>query len=131
MIFHSSAPLHCRSALYSLAKRPVIFINRIFFFARLRLKNSAVVARWSHNLKVRGFESRNFIKIYIFNDFPQISTVKDFNFKLFRVLRGSTLRFDGSPLLYSTFHSNIFRRGVQKFLELHDSLYFFLSNPVL
>ena len=58
------------------------------------------------------FESRNFIKIYIFNDFPQISTVKDFNFQLFGVLRGSTLRFDGSPLLFLTFYSNQSGRGV-------------------
>ena len=72
MIFHSSAPLHCRSALYSLAKRPVIFINRTFFLARLRLKNSAVVARWSHNLKVRGSNpgiSSNFTILMIFPNF--------------------------------------------------------------
>ena len=54
----------------------------------------------------------NFIKIYIFNEFPQISTVKDFNFQLFGVLRGSTLRFDGSPLLFLVFYSNQSGRGV-------------------
>ena len=32
--------------------------------------------------------------------------MKDFNFQLFGVLRGSTLRFDGSPLLFLTFYSN-------------------------
>ena len=40
--------------------------------------------------------------------------VKDFNFQLFEVLRGSTLRFDGSPLLYLIFHSNLFGRGVME-----------------
>ena len=60
----------------------------------------------SHSKDLR-FESWNFIKIYIFDDFPQISTVKDFNFQLFRVLRGSTLRFDGSPLLYLVFYPNL------------------------
>ena len=64
------------------------------------------------------FESRNFFKFYIFDDFPQISTVKDFNFQLFGVLRGSTLRFDGSPLLYLTFYSNLSGRGVLYQLEL-------------
>ena len=60
------------------------------------------------------FEPRNFIKIYISDDFPQISTVKDFNFQLFGVLRGSTLRFDGSPLLYLIFYSNLSGPGVQR-----------------
>ena len=114
MIFHSSAPIHCRSALYSLAKRPVIFIDRTFFPARLRLNNSAVVARWSHNLKVPGLNPGISSKIYIFNDFPQISTVKDFNFKLFRFLRGSSLRFDGSPSQYLIFYSNLSGRGVKR-----------------
>ena len=57
-------------------------------------------------------KSRNFFKINIFNDFPQISTVKDFNFQLFGVLRGSTLGFDGSPLWYLTFYLNLSGRGV-------------------
>ena len=65
------------------------------------------------------FESRNFIKFYIFDDFPQISTVKDFNFQLIGVLRGSTLKFDGSPLLYLTFYSNLFGRGVIYNEKLH------------
>ena len=38
--------------------------------------------------------------------------MKDFNFKLFRVLRGSTLRFDGSPSQYLIFYSNLSGRGV-------------------
>ena len=38
--------------------------------------------------------------------------MKDFNFQLFGVLRGSTLRFDGSPLLFSTYYSNQSGRGV-------------------
>ena len=38
--------------------------------------------------------------------------MKDFNFQLFGVLRGSTLRFDGSPLLFLTFYSNQSGRGV-------------------
>ena len=58
------------------------------------------------------FKSRNFIKFYIFDDFPQISTVKDFNFQLLGVLRGSTLRFDGSLLLFLTFYLNQSGRGV-------------------
>ena len=39
-------------------------------------------------------------------------TVQDFNFQLFGILRVSTLRFGGSPLLYFTFHSNLSGRGV-------------------
>ena len=60
------------------------------------------------------FEYRNTIRFYIFDDFSQISTVKDFDFQLFGVLEGSTLRFDGSPLLYLTFYSNLSGRGVHK-----------------
>ena len=40
--------------------------------------------------------------------------MKDFNFQLFGVQRGSTLRFDGSPLLFLTFYSNQSGRGVRK-----------------
>ena len=54
---------------------------------------------------------RCFIKIHIFNDFPQISTMKIFNFRLFGFLRGSILRFDGSSLLYLIFYSNLSGRG--------------------
>ena len=53
------------------------------------------------------FNPRNFIKIYIFDNFSQIFTVKDFNFQLFGVLRGPTLRFDGSHLLFLRFYSNL------------------------
>ena len=60
------------------------------------------------------YEPRNLTKIYFFNDFPQFSTAKDFNFQLFGVLRGSTLRFDGSPLLFLTFYSNQSGRGVKQ-----------------
>ena len=63
------------------------------------------------------FESGKFIKIYIFDDFPQISTVKDFDFQLFWVLRGSTLGFDGSPSWYLTFYSNLIGRGVLRVLD--------------
>ena len=38
--------------------------------------------------------------------------MKDFNFQLFWVLRGSTLRFDVSPLLFLTFYSNQSGHGV-------------------
>ena len=44
-------------------------------------------------------------------------TVKDFNFQLFGILRVSTLRFSGSPLLLITFYSNLSGRGVQVELE--------------
>ena len=39
-------------------------------------------------------------------------TVQDFNFQLFGILRVSTLRFGGSPLLLITFYSNLSGRGV-------------------
>ena len=68
-------------------------------------------------------ESRNFTKIYFFNDFPQISTVKDFNFQLFGFLRKSTLRFDGSPLLYLIFYSNLSGCGVSIKLQLTQNGY--------
>ena len=38
--------------------------------------------------------------------------MKDFNFQLFGVLRRSTLRFNGSPLLFLMFYSNLSGRGV-------------------
>ena len=44
--------------------------------------------------------------------------MKDFNFQLFGVVRGSTLRFDGFPSLYLVFHSNLSGRGVQKELKI-------------
>ena len=40
--------------------------------------------------------------------------MKDFNFQLFGVLRGSTLGFDGSPSWYLTFYLNLSGRGVIK-----------------
>ena len=39
-------------------------------------------------------------------------TVQDFNFQLFGILRVSTLRFGGSPLLYLIFYSNLSCLGV-------------------
>ena len=39
-------------------------------------------------------------------------TVQDFNFQLFGILRVSTLRFGGSPVLLITFYSNPSGRGV-------------------
>ena len=39
--------------------------------------------------------------------------MKDFNFQLFGVLRGSNLRFDGSPSQYLIFYSNLSGRGVR------------------
>ena len=89
MIFHSSAPLHFRSALYN--------------------SGSALVSQ----PKGLRFKSRKFVKFYIFDDFPQISTVKDFNFQLFGVLRVSPVRFDGSPSWYLTFYLNLSGRGVE------------------
>ena len=42
-------------------------------------------------------------------------TVQDFSFQLFGILRVSTLRFGGSPLLFITFYSNLSGSGVQYF----------------
>ena len=39
-------------------------------------------------------------------------TVQDFSFQLFGILRESALRFDGSPLLYLIFYSNLSGCGV-------------------
>ena len=39
-------------------------------------------------------------------------TVQDFNFQLFRILRVSPVRFDGSPSWYLTFYSNLSDCGV-------------------
>ena len=55
--------------------------------------------------------------------------MKDFNFQLFRVLRGSTLRFDGSPLLLLTFYSNQSGRGVLCFPLVPD--YFHINSDPL
>ena len=55
--------------------------------------------------------------------------MKDFNFQLFGVLRGSALRFDGSPLLFLTFYSNLSGLGVLVFLVL-AMLSSFNSSPV-
>ena len=38
--------------------------------------------------------------------------MKDFDFQLFGVIRGSTLGFDGSPKRYLTFYTNLSGRGV-------------------
>ena len=43
-------------------------------------------------------------------------TVQDFNFQLFGILRVSTLRFGGSPLLFITFYSNLSGCGVKYFI---------------
>ena len=51
--------------------------------------------------------------------------MKDFNFQLFGVLRGSTLRFDGSPLLYLTFYSNLSGRGVFRNFDNITLLHFY------
>ena len=83
-----------------------LFINTPFFNLQFRHKDSAVVLRWSHNLKVPGLNPGISPKSYFVNDFPQISTVKDFDFQLFGVLMGSTLKFDGSPSLFLTSYSN-------------------------
>ena len=47
-------------------------------------------------------------------------TVQDFNFQLFGILKMSTLRFGGSPLLFITFYSNRSGRGVISLLVLCD-----------
>ena len=41
--------------------------------------------------------------------------VQDFDFQLFGILRVSTLRFGGSPLLLITFYSNLSDLGVKHF----------------
>ena len=51
------------------------------------------------------------VEYHIFLIYQKL-TVQDFNFQLFGILRGSTLRFDGSPLLYLIFYSNLSGRGV-------------------
>ena len=51
------------------------------------------------------------VEYHIFLIYQKL-TVQDFNFQLFGVLRGSTLGFDGSPLWYLTFYSNLSGRGV-------------------
>ena len=55
-------------------------------------------------------------------------TVQDFNFQLFGILRGSTLRFDGSPLLYLIFYSNLSGRGVTSNLQIPVLQIHFLSE---
>ena len=44
--------------------------------------------------------------------------MQDFNFQLVEILRASTLRFDGFPLRYLIFHSNLSGRGVKISLGL-------------
>ena len=51
------------------------------------------------------------VEYHIFLIYQKL-TVQDFNFQLFGILRGSTLRFDGSPLLYLISYSNLSGRGV-------------------
>ena len=114
MIFHSSAPLHCHSTLHSLNKNACFLYKHNFF---LPLSSGLKIVQCIGTVLVfqsKGtqYKPRNFTRIHIFNDFPQISTLKDFKFQLFWVLRGSTLRFDGSPLLFLTFYSNQSGRGV-------------------
>ena len=75
-------PLH---SIFSCKKACYLYKEK-FFLMTLRLKNNAIVVRWSLNLN---------------------------NFQLFGVLRGSTLGFDGSPLWYLTFYSNLSGRGVR------------------
>ena len=51
------------------------------------------------------------VEYHIFLIYQKL-TVQDFNFQLFGILRISTIRFGGSPLLYFTFYSNLSGRGV-------------------
>ena len=51
------------------------------------------------------------VEYHIFLIYQKL-TVQDFNFQLFGILRVSTLRFGGSPLLLITFYSNLSGRGV-------------------
>ena len=50
------------------------------------------------------------VEYHIFLIYQKL-TVQDFDFQLFRILRVSTLRFGGSPLLFITFYSNLSGRG--------------------
>ena len=59
-MFHSSAPLHCHSTLYSLDKNARSVYKHNFFFP---------------------VGTQEFHQNYIFNDLPPNSTVKNFNFK--------------------------------------------------
>ena len=54
------------------------------------------------------------VEYHIFLIYQKL-TVQDFNFQLFGILRVSTLRFGGSPLLLIAFYSNLFGRGVIHF----------------
>ena len=58
------------------------------------------------------------VEYHIFLIYQKL-TVQDFNFQLFGILRVSTLRFGGSPLLYFTFYSNLSGRGVTSILSNH------------
>ena len=57
------------------------------------------------------------VEYHIFLIYQKL-TVQDFNFQLFGILRVSTLRFGGSPLLYFTFYSNLSGRGVVWYQKL-------------
>ena len=60
----------------------------------------------------------------------QKMTVQDFNFQLFGILRVSTLRFGGSPLLYFTSYSNLSDRGVRDFNQIDAIFSEFTQNLV-
>ena len=49
-----------------------LLLGTTFLAVGKGLKDTAVVAHWSHTPKGPQFKPWNFIKIYIFNDFSQI-----------------------------------------------------------
>ena len=61
------------------------------------------------------------VEYHIFLIYQKL-TVQDFNFQLFGILRVSTLRFGGSPLLYFTFYSNLSGRGVESLTKIIGSI---------
>ena len=83
MIFHSSAPLHCRSALYSLAIRPVIFINKTFFLARLRLKNSQGILNYWKGQRIYPYTNLGRCPGWYISHFFEISNTKFMRFIFF------------------------------------------------
>ena len=61
------------------------------------------------------------VEYHIFLIYQKL-TVQDFNFQLFGILRVSTLRFGGSPLLLITFYSNLSGRGVESLTKIIGSI---------
>ena len=100
LLHSTAAPTYSRlTIMYGL------FINTTFFLARLRLKSSVVVVRWSHNLKVRGSNPGISSKITFLMIFPKfwidrISIYGHFIPQIYLVYCKNSLGFDFSTLVY-------------------------------